>query len=77
MSQPTKKEWPPRQMQFSEKRMLFSLMRNLRITKDKFYLALGRKTVSPALQRCLYPETFAEVEVDMKGIEYAPCLYFR
>ena len=57
--------------------MLLALMRNLRIAKDKFYLALGRKTVLPALQRCLYPETFADAEVDMRSIEYAPCLYFR
>ena len=63
-------------MQFSEKRMLFSLMRNLSITKDKFYLALGKKMVSPALERCQYPETFSEAEVDMKGIEYAPCPNF-
>lgn len=47
------------------------------IAKDKFYLALGRKMVSPAIQRCLYPETFAEAEVNMESIEYAPCLYFR
>lgn len=47
------------------------------IAKDKFYLALGRKMVSPALERCLYPETFAKAEVDMKSIKYAPCLNFR
>lgn len=49
MSQPTKKEWPPRQMQFSESHVLLSLMCNLRIAKDKFYLALGREMVSPAI----------------------------
>ena len=46
------------------------------IAPDKFYLALGRRMVSPAIQRCLYPETFADTEVDMKSIEYAPCLNF-
>ena len=46
------------------------------IAPDKFYLALGRKMVSPALERCFYPGTFAKAEVDMKSIEYAPCLYF-
>lgn len=46
------------------------------IAKDKFYLALGRKMVSPALKRCQYQKTFSEAEVDMKSIEYAPCLNF-
>lgn len=56
--------------------MLLSLMRNLRIAKDKFYLALGREMMSPAIQQCIYPETFAKAEVNMKSIEYAPCLNF-
>ena len=76
MSQPPQKDRPTRQTNFSEKRILVSLMRNLRITKDKFYLALGRKMVSPALERCLYPETFAEAEVDMESVQYAICLNF-
>ncbi len=45
------------------------------IAEYKFYLALGRKMVSPALQRCQYPETFIEAEVDTKSIEYFPCLF--
>ena len=51
--------------------------RQTMIAKDKFYLALGRKMVSPALKRCQYQKTFSEAEVDMKSIEYAPCLNFR
>lgn len=47
------------------------------IAKDKFYLALGRKMVSPAFKRCQYPETFIEAGVDMRSIEYATCLSFR
>ena len=46
------------------------------IAPDKFYLALGRRMVSPALERCHYPETFSESEVKRKRIEYAPCLNF-
>lgn len=45
------------------------------ITKDKFYLALGRKMVSMTIQRCFYPKTFANAEVDTKSIEYFPCLF--
>lgn len=45
------------------------------IAEYKFYLALGRKMVSPTIQRCIYPETFAEAEVDTKSIEYSPCLF--
>ena len=47
------------------------------IAPDKFYLALDRKMVSPTLERCQCPEIFSEAEVDMKRIEYAPCLNFR
>lgn len=47
------------------------------IALDKFYLALGREMVSPAIQQCIYPETFAKAGVDMKSIEYASCLNFR
>lgn len=47
------------------------------IAKNKFYLALGRKMVLPALKRCQYQKTFSEAEVDMKSIEYAACLNFR
>lgn len=32
--------------------------------------------VSSALKRCQYQKTFSEAEVDMKSIEYAPCLNF-
>lgn len=46
------------------------------IAKDKFYLALGREMVSPAIQQCIYPETFAEAEVDMESVQYAPSLNF-
>ena len=44
------------------------------IAPDKFYLALGRRMVSPALEQCRYPETFSEAEEDMESIKYAPCL---
>lgn len=45
------------------------------IAKDKFYLALGRKIVSLIIQRCFYPETFPDAEVDITPIQYAPCLF--
>ena len=47
------------------------------IASDKFYLALGREMMSPAIQQCIYPETFSESEVDIRSIKYAPCLNFR
>ncbi len=65
---PKTKGWPAEHLKSD------STNRKTMISQHAFYLALARKLISPEIQRCIYPETFRQADVNMKLIELAPCL---